>query len=167
MLVERLTLRKTSLVNPICWVIRDKQQTQPGPDWTNFLISYIHMVLVCMLSRFSHVQLCVTPWTVAHQTPLSMGFSRQEYWSGLPCPPPGDLPNPGIEPASLASPTLSGRFFTTSATWEAHTYGTHIFIYFTVIYIFPIISVSYSCLDSPQKGKLKDLGAWNTFILIV
>ena len=48
----------------------------------------------------------MTSWTVAHQTPLSMGFSRQEYWSGLPCPPPGDLPNPGIEPVSLASPEL-------------------------------------------------------------
>ena len=44
----------------------------------------------------------VTIWTVAHQTPLSMGFSRQEYWSGLPCPPPGDVPDPGIEPRSLA-----------------------------------------------------------------
>ena len=48
------------------------------------------------------VQLCVTPWTVAHQAPLSMGFSRQEYWSGLPCPSPGDLPNPGIKPKSPA-----------------------------------------------------------------
>ena len=55
---------------------------------------------------------------VAHQVPLSMGFSRQEYWSGLPCPPPGNLPNPGIEPAFLTSPALTGRFFTTSATWE-------------------------------------------------
>ena len=60
--------------------------------------------------------LCLqSPWT-----PLSMGFSRQEYWSGLPCLPPGDLPNPGIEPMSLMSPALAGRFFTTSATWEAH-----------------------------------------------
>ena len=49
----------------------------------------------------SHVQLFATPWTVAHQAPLSMGFSRQEYWSGLPFPSPGDLPNPGIEPGSL------------------------------------------------------------------
>ena len=49
-----------------------------------------------------------------------MGFSRQEYWSGLPCPPPGSLPNPGIEPTSLVSPVLSGGFFTASATWEAH-----------------------------------------------
>ena len=57
----------------------------------------------CMLSRFCRVQLCVTPWTVAHQAPLSVGFSKQEYWSGLPCPPPGDLPNPGIEPATLTS----------------------------------------------------------------
>ena len=51
--------------------------------------------------------------------PLSMGFSRQEYWSGLPCPSPGDLPDAGIEPASLMSPDLAGKFFTTSATWEA------------------------------------------------
>ena len=55
-----------------------------------------------------------TPWTVALQLPPSMGFSRQEYWSGLPCPPPGDLPDPGIEPASLTSPALAGVFFTAS-----------------------------------------------------
>ena len=57
-----------------------------------------------------------TPWTVACQAPLSIGFSRQEYWSGLPCLPPGDLPSPGIEPASLTSPALARGFFTTSAT---------------------------------------------------
>ena len=74
---------------------------------------------LCVLSLFSHVQLFVTPWTVACQAPLSMGFSRQEYWSGLPCPPPGDLPDPGIEPVPSMSPALAGRFFTTSATWEA------------------------------------------------
>ena len=61
----------------------------------------------------------VTPWTVAQQAPLSMGFSRQEYWGGLPFPSPGDLPNPGIEPTSLTSPALAGRFFMTSAPWEA------------------------------------------------
>ena len=72
-----------------------------------------------MLSRFSRVQLFATLWTAAHQAPLSMDFSRREYWSGLPCPPPGDLPNPGIEPASLAFPALADRFFTASTTWEA------------------------------------------------
>ena len=66
------------------------------------------------------------PMNGAHQASLSMGFSRQEYWSELPCPPPGDLPHPGIKPASLGSPALAGRFFTTSATWEAHcTVPTH------------------------------------------
>ena len=60
----------------------------------------------------SHVQLFMTPWTIACQAPLSMGFSRQEYWSGLPCPPPGDLPNPGIEPTPPQSPALAGGFFT-------------------------------------------------------
>ena len=67
-----------------------------------------------MLSHFSHVQLHVTTWTVAYQA-LSMEFSRQEYWSELPCSPTGDLPDPGIEPASLLSLELAGGFFTTSA----------------------------------------------------
>ena len=72
-----------------------------------------------MLSCFSHVQLFVTLRTVTHQAPLSMEFSRQEYWSGLPCPPPADFPYSGIEPKSLMFPALAGRFFTTSTTWDA------------------------------------------------
>ena len=75
----------------------------------------IPCVRVCELS---HARLFAIPWTEAHQTPLSMEFSRQEYWSGLPCSPPGDLPDPGIELLSLMSPALAGRFLTTSATWE-------------------------------------------------
>ena len=65
---------------------------------------------------------------VAHQASLSMWFSREAYWSGLPCPSPGDLPNPGIEPVSPTSPALAGRFFTTSSPWEAH--GTQCLIKF-------------------------------------
>ena len=76
---------------------------------------------VWVLSLFSCVQLFVTTWCVALQASLSMEFSRQEYRSGLPFPPPGDLPNPGIKPVSLTSPALalSSRFFTTSTTWKA------------------------------------------------
>ena len=81
-----------------------------------------HIYAMCCVSCFSRVWLFVTPWTVAHQAPLSMGFSRQEYWSGLPCPPPGELPNPGIELLSLMSPALAGGFLTTSTTWEAYVY---------------------------------------------
>ena len=73
-----------------------------------------------MLIHFSRVQLFVTLWTVAHQAPLSVEFSRREYWSGLPCPPPGDLLDLGIKPVALTTPALAGGFFTTSATWEAH-----------------------------------------------
>ena len=73
----------------------------------------------CVLSRFSRVQLLETPRTVARQAPLSMRFYRQEYQSGLPFASPGDLPTPGIKPSSLVSPALAGRFFTSSATWEA------------------------------------------------
>ena len=75
----------------------------------------------CVLNCFSHVWLFATLWTVACQVPLSMGFYRQVYWSGLPHLPPWDLPAPGIEPVPLTSPPLAGRFFTTSATWEAHS----------------------------------------------
>ena len=61
--------------------------------------------------RDDHTCLFATPWAVACQTPLSMGFPRQEYWSGFPCPPPGDLPHPGIKPASLMSLASAGIFF--------------------------------------------------------
>jgi len=76
---------------------------------------------LCVLSHFSHVWLFVTPEIVARQAPLSMGFSRQEYWSQLPFPPPVDLSDPGIKPMSLMSPALAGKFFTTNANW-VHTY---------------------------------------------
>ena len=71
-----------------------------------------------VLSHFSCVQLCATLWTVARQAPLSMGFSGQEYWSGLPFPSAGHLPHPGIEPASLMPLALAGRFFTTEDNWR-------------------------------------------------
>ena len=84
-------------------------------------------VCACVLSLFSHVRLFATPkakgLAFACQAPLSMEFSRQEYWSGLPCPPPEDLPNPGIELVSLTSPALAGGFFSTSTTWEAQMYS--------------------------------------------
>ena len=73
------------------------------------------VVCVCVLS---HVRLFATPWTVARQAPLSMGFSRQESWSGLPFPPPGSLPDPGKETMSLVSAALAGGFFTTAPPGE-------------------------------------------------
>ena len=71
----------------------------------------------------------VTPWAVAHQAPLSMGFSRQEYWSGLPFPSLGDLPHPGIDLMPLISPGLTGEFFTTSTTEEAQMDNTKYLIH--------------------------------------
>ena len=75
---------------------------------------------VCLVHHICLSSVCffATPWTVAHQTPLSMGFFRQEYWSGLPCPPSRHIPTPGIEPMSLISPALAGGFFIISTTWE-------------------------------------------------
>ena len=74
----------------------------------------------CMCAK-SRPALCNPIWTVAHWAPLSMEFFRQEYWSGLPCPPPGDPLDPEIKPLFLTSPELSGGIFTTSITWEAHS----------------------------------------------
>ena len=80
------------------------------------------LLYVCVLSPFSRVRLFLTLWTRALQAPLSMGFSRQEYWSQLACLPAGDLPDPGIEPASVTFPALAGRFFTSGAVWEWHNF---------------------------------------------
>ena len=96
---------------PFYWNIADLQSC------VSFCCS-VKWSVTCALNHFSHVQLFETLWTVSHQARLSMGFSRQEYWNGLPCPPPGYLPDPGIKPMSLISPALAGGFFTTSTTWE-------------------------------------------------
>ena len=76
--------------------------------------SFSTCVHACVLSCLSHVQLFVTWWTIACQASLSMGSSRQEYWSGLPCPPQGDLPDAGIKPVSLMSSALEGEFISCS-----------------------------------------------------
>ena len=93
------------------------------------------------LSHFSPVCLFPTPWTIAHEAPLSIGFSRQEYWSGLPFPPPEDLPDPGIESASLISPALAGDFFTTSTeSIEQRQNFCHILSYLpcSISFLFPL-----------------------------
>ena len=90
-----------------------------------------------MLSCFSRVWLFVTLWIIARQASLFVGFSRWEYWSGLPCSPPGELPDPGIKPVSVTSPVLSGMYFTTSVAWEAHVC---ISIYINLKYF-----LEYSC----------------------
>ena len=74
-----------------------------------------------VLSRFSCIKLFAAPWTIACQAPLSMRFSRQEHWSGLPCPPPGDLPNSVIEPASLTYAALANGLCITGTTWETQS----------------------------------------------
>ena len=109
----------------------ERQSNTPGDPWncglpykaqtayTSATVWVRIQHLPCLLSRFSRVWVFATPWTVAHQAPLPMGFSRHEFGSGLPFPPPWDLPNPGIELVSLSSPALAGKFFATSTTWEA------------------------------------------------
>ena len=107
----------------------------------------LQVFLDFLLSHFSCIHLFVTPRTMAFQAPLSMRFSKQEYWSGLPFPSPDNLPNPGIEGMSLTSPAaaLAGRFFTTSTTWEAQkpsletsfNFCFHVFkLYFCIYFSF-------------------------------
>ena len=107
------TSKRNSLASPI--------MTSP-PVSQSLCTAYFLSSTYFVLSRVSRVQLFVTPWTVAHQAPRSMGFSRQEYWSRLPFPPSGDLPDLGTEPESLTNPALAGSSFTKSATWEAHLF---------------------------------------------
>ena len=78
------------------------------------------MVCACLLSHLVVANSFAIPLTVACQAPLSMEFPRQEHWTGLPFPPPGDLPDPGMEPESLRSPALASRFLTTSTSWEVN-----------------------------------------------
>ena len=83
-------------------------------------------ILKVKVKSLSHVRLFATPWIVAHHAPLSMVFCRQEHWSGLPCQPPEDVPNPGIELTSLTSPALASGFFTTATNWEALLCSWHL-----------------------------------------
>ena len=102
---------------------------------------YIY-ICVCdahMISDFSGVWFCGTPWTVACQVPLSMQFPRHKYWSRLPCLPPGNFPDRGIKPASLMSPTLSGRFFAIS------THGKPIYTHIHALYVYIYIYIC-SCI---------------------
>ena len=120
-----------------------------------------------VLSCFSRVWLFAMLWTVVHQAALSMRLSRQEYCCGLPCPPPGNLPDRGIEPASLMSPALTGGFFTTSTTWKALGHTLYL-INNSSMALSYFLSISnsdhgegtgtplhYSCLENPM-----DRGAW-------
>ena len=97
---------------PPCDLHVSKILTLWSPLWSPDWVSYTNFGLLCC---FSCVQLFATWWTIAHQSPLSMELSRQEYWSGLPCPPPGDLSNPGIAPA-LTSICTGRQVFTTNTT---------------------------------------------------
>ena len=103
----------------------------------------------CLLSCFSHVQLFATLWTIGRQPPLSMRFSRQEHWSTLPCPPPGYYPDPGIEPESLTSLGLAGRFFTTSAPGKPFSDTELLISSWGISYICTPILVHRMCLSSP------------------
>ena len=109
-----------SLEPPSPW---PSQEGPSAPSLEKYLYpsspSKVHILDIYVHEVTSVVSDSVTLWTVACHAPLSMGLSRQEYWSGLPCPAPGDLPDPETELMSLLSSALAGGFFTTSATWEA------------------------------------------------
>ena len=111
----------------------------PSPPLALFIVmlfipspSDLICMCACVLSHFSCVKLCVTAWLQPTRLLCSWGFSGQEYWCGLLCPPPGDLPNPGIKPASFTSSSFAGRFFTTGATWEAPILYVYMYMYMCI-----------------------------------
>ena len=108
--------------------------------------------MLLLLSRFSRVRLCATPWTVARQAPLSLGVSSPESWSGSPCPRPGDLPNPGVRAVSILFPALAAGFFSTGCTWEARLV--------CLMCIEKIINKDppYSTGDATQSSLMTDMG---------
>ena len=111
--------------------------------------SYLLVVLVslyggklCMcVCVLTHVQLFAALWTVTRQALLTIKFSRDKYWSGFPFPSPVDLPNPGIKPTSLMFPALTGRFFTTSPTWEAQIMDN--LVYYYIIQVLPTVLIQW------------------------
>ena len=107
---------------------------------------------LCVLSRFSCVWLFTTLWTIAHQAPLSMGFSRQEYWSGLPCPSPGDLPSPGTDPASLC--LLHWQVSSLPITPPATPDMAVIFLVLDAIWLFQF-SIIFLCDSSLSRGEVR------------
>ena len=108
-------LIKTFYLKKVDWLVKRNSHTVFFYEKKNILLKFFFFFALHVLSRFSHVQFFATLWMVAHQASLSVGFFRQEHWSGLLCP----LPNPEIKPTSHTSPVLAGGFFTTSTTWEA------------------------------------------------
>ena len=157
-----------------------------GPQVTNRYTGHQHLELVwlifimfpeqphvdrsvCVCVRLLNpVQLFATPWTVARQAPLSMRFPRQESWSGLPCPPPGDLPDPGIEPTSVASPALAGGFFITASPGKHMNPARD--IPFPLVQTALLILVSVSIHLGLPLGKFQDFSecpeghsSWNPF----
>ena len=126
------------------------------PDWT------------CVLSRFSCVCLFVTPWTSSCQAPQSMGFSRQEYWSGLPFPPPGNLPDPGIEPTSLMSPVWQSGSLPLAppgSPWQGWKWESSFLIHLCCAQLLSPIHLSVtscsppgSCVRGDSPGKNTGIG---------
>ena len=121
-LLEKLGLFWAPRVTASSSLATSASMNWPGLSWECLAFPLSGSLLcpcarMCWAKWLHHVRLRATPWTVARQLPLSTEFSRQEYCSGLPFHSPGDLPNPGIKPASRISPALADRFFIARATW--------------------------------------------------
>ena len=133
---------------------------------SNWGLLHCRQILHCLNHHFFEsesevAQLCPTLCNPVHCSPpgsTSLGFSRQEYWSGLPSPCPEDLPNPEIKPTSITSPALAGRVFTTSTAWEAQVY-TH-------VYKFKVLPVCHNSAQMPHPPGIplssQDLNTWPT-----
>ena len=117
---SKQSLSESSLTDGDCWELGNCLVWRNSHIWCHKWVWKRNRFFHCCCLVAESCPTLGTPKTSAHQAPLSMGVSRQKYWSGLPWPPSGDFPDPGTKHESLISPASAGRFFTTSATWEAH-----------------------------------------------
>ena len=124
-----------------------RRERLPTPVFWNFPYAFIFDPwgrYACVHAK--SLQSCLSLWDPMDCSPPAssfVGFSRQEYWSGLPCPPPGHLPDPGIRPTSLLSPALAGEFFTTGTTWESQNGDNSYFMEIT----WGLNNIMYECID--------------------
>ena len=133
-IIDKQTLYIFTVYNVIFWHMYTLWNDYHNKANLNSKRMYIYLY-ACVLSCSSGVWLCVTPWTAARQAPLSMGCSRQEYWSGLPCPPPVDLSHPGIKAVSLMSPRLLRLLHWQAGSLQLAPPGTPLSLSFSHTYV--------------------------------
>ena len=164
-LLRSYSLRPRVPPGPNIWSRNSTKQKFVFTYWDIGEILTYTWVHTCGLSYFSHIQLFETPQTIAHQPPLSMGFSRQEHWSGLLHPSPGNLPDPEIKPSSLTSPALAGGCFLSLSHQGSPSCWLSILNITVVSWFLYVVSSFPRCLFSLSSSNYWNLPSSSVFRL--